>query len=285
MLSKSFTVMGLHMIEQAPDNTKRVTELAPILAIGGLLSVKQQWPFYRPLLKDPVCELPVSQRFFAVPDGGRGTIEETFEQLEERLLETHERLEGQRAVLGGHSLGGLLATMLALEHPDKVSDVVCMAGLQEGLRYDTLSTLALRKILRHPPGEEHIQHDSDFMIRHKERIATEWSQNTSLHLVSPTYDDLLLHPQGLRVELPEGQKSQKRVIGLPIPGAEFLLRRIPGIPKDVKLIPSIYPVGHIDLAVAPALLAYTRRVRRETARQAEAESIVPDIAAAMPLAA
>ncbi|HET7060000.1 MAG TPA: alpha/beta hydrolase [Candidatus Saccharimonadales bacterium] len=285
MLSKIFHTDRLDMSERAPSITQGSTELTPIVAIGGLLSVKQQWPFYAPLLKDSSCELGIRNRFFAIPDRGLGTIEETYGKLEEKLIETHERLDGQRAVLAGHSLGGLMTTMLALEHPDKVSDAVCMAGLQEGIKYDTLTTHALRLLLRHPPGEEDIGYDSDFMTRHKERIAKEWSPDTSLHLVSPSYDDLLLHPQGLRVELPDGQKSQKRVVGPPLPGAEFVLRRIPGMPKDVKLLGSPILVGHIDLVISWSMLRYARGVRQGGVAQELQETAIPVNPAILPLAA
>lgn len=266
------------MGEQAPAPITD-TQLAPVVAIGGLLSFKRQWPFYQPLLKDSNCEVPVQERFLAVPDGGRGPIDEMHDQLAEDLTDAHEKLDGQRFVLAGHSLGGLMATMLALEHSDKIAGAICVAGAQEGIRRETPSSLFLRAALRHPPGEKHIKHDSEFMMDHKSRVATEWPADTPLHLVSATYDDLLLHPQGLQLELPDSQTPERRIIAPP--GMSWLYRRIPGMPKDVEFIPS-YPVGHIDIVRSPALLAYVRRVRREAAAP---DNVVNLPTAALPAAA
>lgn len=273
--------MRINKLNSSPE----VTVMTSAVAIGGLLTIDRALPFYTPLLSGPsTSDLPVRDRFVPIPGGGLSTLPECYGHLEAKVLKAQERLQ-ERIVLIGHSMGGLIATMIGLEHPDKVSGVICLAGLQEGIRHETLSSLILRTALRNPPGGEDIKHDSDFMKKHKQRIATDWSPDTSLHLVSPTIDDVLLLPQGLGLEMPAGQTADRRYAGLPLPGVEFLLRRVPGMPKDIKLLASI-PTSHADIAISPNVVGYTRRLRVPPAVDSEISKISPPLELdSLPLAA
>lgn len=252
------------MSEQASANPNETLKMAPALAIGGVLTAKKHWPLYAPVLKDPGCELGIRERFSHIPDGGKGTIEEIYGQLEEELIVGYERL-GARVALVGHSLGGLVATMLALEHPDKIASVIAVAGAQEGIKRETPSSKALRILLRGAAGQEDIKHDSEFMTKHKAQVAADWSPDTSLHLVGTVFDDLLLAPQGLGLELPAGQQAEKRIITGPLPGAGRLIRLIPGMPEEVQVLKSRRPVGHIDAIMSGAVVDYARQARRDAA--------------------
>lgn len=242
-------------------------EMAPVIAIGGLLVVKRHLPLYRPLLSGKAnSELSASDRFFAVPDKGLGQHEEMFEELSSQIIKVYERLE-EPPVVVGHSLGGLMATKFAVEHPDKVSAVVCLAGLQEGIKDETPSSFLLNLALGKPAGRQLIQHDSDHMTAHKQKVAEDWPADVPLHLISTPIDDLLLFPQGLGLELPEGQEPQRRVVGLP--GTGFLLRLIPGMPKNTRILRSPVLANHYDIPVNIGVLRYTRAIRRTVAANAE----------------
>ena len=237
--------------------------MAPVVVIGGLMVLKRHLPLYRPLLSGKTnSELSASDRFFPVPDKGLGDHEEMFEELSSQLINASERLE-EPPVVVGHSLGGLMATKFAVEHPDKVSAVVCLAGLQEGIKHETPSSFGLNLLLGRPPGRQLIQHDSDHMTAHKQKIANDWSADVPLHLVASPIDDLLLFPQGLGLELPEGQEPERRVVGLP--GSGFLLRFVPGMPKNTQILGSPVIANHYDIPANISVNRYTRAVRRAVA--------------------
>jgi hypothetical protein len=255
------------MSEKDPSAFSGGAEMAPVIAIGGLLTIKRHLPLYRPLLSGQTAsELPASERFFPIPDRGLGHHEEMFDQLASQVIGAYERLE-EPPVLVGHSLGGLMATKFGLEHPDKVSAVVCLAGVQEGIKHETPSSFLLNRFLGSPPGRQLIQHDSDHMTAHKQKIAEDWSADVPLHLISPTFDDLLLLPQGLGLELPEGQEPQRRVVGLP--GTGFLLRFIPGMPKNTQILSSPALASHVDIPANIGVIRYTRAIRRAVASNVE----------------
>lgn len=244
------------------------TQMAPVLGIGGLLSVKTQWHYYRPLLSDPNSPLGPKERFLPIPDRGLSSFPEMYGQLEEDFVATQEKLE-EKVVLVGHSLGGLMAIKLGLEHPDKTASVVSLAGIQEGIRSLTPTGKLLKWMLKNPPEAENLHPDSDLMQEHKKKIAAEWSPDTSLHLRSPTFDHLIPLPQGLCLELPDGQQPSRKVVGPP--GMGFLLRRISDMPRDVDILPSL-PTGHEDMAISLAVIRETRRIRRD---EAEGQASVP----------
>ncbi|HVI60657.1 MAG TPA: alpha/beta hydrolase, partial [Candidatus Saccharimonadales bacterium] len=87
-----------------------------MVAIGGLLTVKRVAFWYKPLLdKDTSTDVPAKERFIAPPDRGIGEPEELQKKMTEALEGMHDRLDRRKMFLVGHSLGGLIATVAALE--------------------------------------------------------------------------------------------------------------------------------------------------------------------------
>lgn len=248
--------------------------MAPMIGVGGLLSVKTQWHYYSALLGGSSdTQLNAKDRFLPIPDKGLSNFPEMYGQLEEQLVETHQRLE-ERTVMFGHSLGALMATMLAIEHPDKVSGVICLAGVQDGVTTETWAGTILRLGLRNPPGAEDLKAESDFMQSHKKNMATRWSPNTSLHLISPTYDQLIPSPQGLGVILPSGQSPEKRYVvpsGLP----KFIAQRLLRMPASAEPLRGI-SVEHVTIALSPSVIRYSREVRRAAANCTESVHNITD---------
>lgn len=272
------------MSERDPSLTQPESNMAALVGVGGLLSVKTQWAYYAPMLGGSASPLSAKERFLPIPDKGLSPFDEMYGQLEEQLAKTYERLE-ERVVLFGHSLGGLMVTELALDNPDKISSVICLAGAQDGIKKLTPTGKILKRFLGNPEHSADLFHDSDMMTEHRERIATEWPSHISLHLISPTYDDLIPAPQGLGLELPEGQQPQRRIIVPRLPGVEFGIRaRTKDVP-NVRWLRPILPAGHVDIAICPPVIAYTRKVRRAAVESLETATVLqPAAAVTMPAA-
>lgn len=69
------------------------------------------------------------------PDFGHratGPLKESMEQLSAYIRVVLRSTGGRRAILVGHSQGGLLATLLSLRHPTRIKHVVCLAAPNHG---------------------------------------------------------------------------------------------------------------------------------------------------------
>ncbi len=92
------------MAEYAPEATHN-TQAAPLVAIGGLLTVKRAAFWYNALLQDDFTDLPLAKRFVAPPDRGIGEPVEIQKRTIEQLEKVHDRLDRRRMFLIGHSWG------------------------------------------------------------------------------------------------------------------------------------------------------------------------------------
>lgn len=235
-----------------------------MVAIGGLLTVKRVAFWYKPLLdKDTSTDVPAKERFIAPPDRGIGEPEELQKKMTEALEGMHDRLDRRKMFLVGHSLGGLIATVAALEHPELISGVVSLGGAHSGYSKETPATLALRHMLGNPAEARHLKHDSPFMQEHQEKMANEWPSDVPLHIISSPNDVLVVTPHGFDVELPGEQEADKRIV---IPPSPFGLiekgtRRILGISNNVKSISSKRPTEHVNLPRVPAVTNYINESR------------------------
>ncbi|HVW23382.1 MAG TPA: alpha/beta hydrolase [Candidatus Saccharimonadales bacterium] len=236
--------------------------LAPVVAVGGVLTIKQVLGLYAPILGESTDTLPASDRFLPIPRQNLGEPDDMLDIYEEKLVNIYEKLGGPMVVVG-HSLGGLVAEMAGLRHPDKVAAVVMLAGAQEGIARHTPSSYALVRALNRPETR-HINRRSDFMQGHRENVSKLWSPAVGHYAISPMVDDLILPPQGLRAKLPEGQTAHRYVAAPDSRAARFLLRMVPGMPSDVEILPS-RPTTHYDLPLAPAVVKHVTEIRRVAA--------------------
>jgi hypothetical protein len=165
-------------------------------------------------------------------------------------------------------------TKAGVEHPEWISDVVALAGTQAGIKGEKPAAKFLRHMVGNPANAADLQEDSKLMMEHKERIASDWSPNTSLHLISPTSDILIPIQQGLKLVLPKGQKPEKRVV-VPRFVPDSWSRRGLRIPADAELIQNAWlPADHFNIAMIPAVISYVRNVRREAAGNLEETKIL-----------
>ncbi len=252
------------MAELAPEANSN-TQMAPLVAIGGLLTVKRLAFWYAPLLNDKTTDLPPAKRFIAPPDRGIAEPGEIQKRTTELLECIYERLDRRRMFLIGHSLGGLIATSIALDRPDLVDEVASLGGAQSGYKHETPATLALRHGLGNPKEAEHLRHDSPFMQEHQEKMANEWPAGVPLHLIASPSDALIIPPHGLEVNLPEGRRLDKRLVVPPIPGAEWAIRRSFGISDDVKTLKTWHPTEHVNLPRVPVIINHINESRAVSA--------------------
>lgn len=253
----------LHLPTDITDIGTEIGKMSHAVGVGGLGSFKNQWPGYKHLMGGSESPLHVSKHFLAIPDHGLSPVEEMYGELEENFLEVHDHLES-KVTLFGHSLGGFMVTRLGIDHPDKISNVVAVAGVQEGVKSITPSGQILKFLLNNPPGEEHIMHESDFIQSHLQRVKTEWDPDVNLHLISPTYDTLIPAPQGLGLEVPDGQSIEKHMIAPNFPGLRRMLRHRYRLPEDVGFLDNPWAVGHVDIAFSLGLFNYMKQIRRDS---------------------
>jgi pimeloyl-ACP methyl ester carboxylesterase len=238
----------------------------PVLVYGGLGGGSEFGFLYKPLLNDGLdWELPPEDRYIPLPNRGLGDPQETIKRLEEITLSKVQKLGG-RVVLVGHSLGAWYGEEVILDNPEAATDVVLAAGAHDGKKYETASSLAIRHILMNPVMRyllgnpditKHINHDSELMQEHRERMATQWPDDVGLHAVNTTFDYVLPFMHGLNIELPNDGEAEASVITLPLPGMESMLRLL-GRNPNIKHLSSIRPAFHTDIIRHPMLINYVR---------------------------
>lgn len=258
--SSSLTHETTPNYDAAPTN-----ELAPVIVLGGLLTVSQLAWFYGPLLRlDKTSAAPANKRFVPPPQKGLGSVPDMEAELNDTLSRLY-GIFGQRMHLVGHSLGGLFATRVTLGNPNIVASVTCIAGAQEGIKQETPASLALRYVLGNPHEAKLLKHDSEFMQDHTGRVATEWPENVPLHIISTVKDPLIVPPQGFGLH-PRNQQAHKKLV-VPKLGVARLpfLHIINNQPEDVEFMATHQPAGHASIVRASVVLRYiSDNVQRQT---------------------
>ena len=249
-------------------------EMAPIVMVGGVKSDITPALLYAPLLAGrDQAGLSIEERFFPLYKGGLASFEDTYRYLEEGVEEVYEQ-EGQRVVVASQSLGGVFSTELGARRPDMTEAVICLAGAQAGVEGEKLAAKVLRYSLGNPVTAANLQVGSGFMTEHTERVASEWSPDVPVHLVSSTMDILIPIQQGLKLKLPEGQQPEKRVV-VPRFMPESWARRAFGVPDEAELIKNFFGIAdHFNIALTPAVISYIRGVRQEAIGNTVPEGVV-----------
>lgn len=97
-----------------------------ILAVHGITASHMQWPYVARELQDEA-------RFVAPDLRGRGGSRDLpppygMKAHADDLIAVLDHLDVERAVVVGHSMGGFVAAVLAMHHPDRVSSLVLIDG-------------------------------------------------------------------------------------------------------------------------------------------------------------
>lgn len=107
-----------HMIDVTDGGRIHVVERGagpPIVLVHGVTLGVATWAPQLRTLADRYRVIAVGQRGHGSSEAGRAGF--TLERLAEDLLEVLQALEVRRAVLVGHSMGGMVSQLLALGHP------------------------------------------------------------------------------------------------------------------------------------------------------------------------
>jgi pimeloyl-ACP methyl ester carboxylesterase len=249
------------MSEYESGPSRSSANMAPVLVFSGVGTGKECLIWYYPLLNDGSdCVLPPRKRLLLPPERGKGNPDEMVKVLEEKVLNAHQKI-GRKVVIAAHSLGAPLAQKVVMNHPEVASDLIMGVGVNEGKKYKTPASFALRHLLGNPPTAELLNHDSDFMKEHIERVASEWPDEVKLHSVSAVFDYLLPFIHGHKLTLPTGQQAERKVIAPPIPHINFLLR-LATRNQDVMALEHLIPALHANVVLHPAFINYVREAQK-----------------------
>ena len=245
-----------------------------LLVVSGTTGRDGYHHYYGELLdQDRESRIPAKKRNLHPLKGGFAPFDDVAGDMLDKFDRLHEATDSRFYVVG-HSLGGALATLLALERPDAVEGVACLAGAQEGVHPKAIMAWALKAGFYNRKKEltryaDDIHPESDFIQKLKTRMAQDWSEDIPLTLYSapPLADILVSAPQGLRAQLPEGQTPERLVVtpNVNIFGKKTLdlVRRFPAMPQDVEILHSKVPAGHINM---PRLDAVKNHVNQKRLR-------------------
>lgn len=137
--------------------------------------------------------------------------------------------------LDGHSLGGVIAVMIALDTPELFIRVDTVASPFDGIEMVPVWVLELVKFV---PAIRELLLDHDRMADLRLRVGSGWSQNVSLRQVALAWD-LVVKPRrsALALDPPNGTDSAKYYVG-PIEPRY--------LPSSVTFIRSIFGIGHLS---------------------------------------
>jgi pimeloyl-ACP methyl ester carboxylesterase len=263
--------------------------LAEVFFLGGVLTTDAMYPLYRPLLSgNDLHSLGEHSHYLPHPKSVLSNAEELYKRAEDKIMPLVLE-QPERSTLVGWSLGGAVAVKLALEHPDSFSDVITIAGAEAGIPDPTsheasLSLRGLFKLVGNISGKDGILSTSANMREQRERIQAEWSKDIKLHMIKPTFDDLLRFPHGLDLQLPEGQSPRRMIVAptISMPGFINRKRNTSGM-YDLKAIKSALPASHYDIPLNPSVISYIRKIRRGSAHIDVPIVPIPKVAASVEL--
>jgi pimeloyl-ACP methyl ester carboxylesterase len=266
--------------ESGPNNGNEISE--GVVVFGGLLTTdRYRFLYSRILGLDISSGLSAKERFIAPPDRGVATVERLREGANAAFRRLTDRSGPVHIV--GHSLGGFTVTQVAMDNPDRVLSVSCLAGAQDGLSRETLGSRALRRLVGNPKEARLLKHDSGFMNAHRDRVATDWPKGVPLYMTATVWDQIIAAPQGLGLE-PRGGNVHRRLVVPPLVRgclARFVLDHCP---EDTQpLHHGLVPVEHINIVLSRMVLTDMSEVCEYTAKPEIAGPI--GVAQALPIAA
>lgn len=234
------------------------------IIIGGTLATdRAMQSMYGALASDAHSEIPARERMFALDAGGLGSLEDTYQDIKERVVDFKNRT-GSDVVVGGHSQGAMHAMRMYL---DGVTEhAVLYAGPHGGVRMDAGSTairalklgLGVAKLpmgldakrLDKAPVVEDLDPESDYMLKYREEMEVGLHDDSDVRIVVATRDRIV--PP--RSALETGPDALKRII-VPHLGKTAVWRTSdikPELRHHGRVISNPFPVNHITMTMAPA---------------------------------
>lgn len=249
--------------EQLPSRLR--PEHDPIIVAVGGTGAKQKVvdDYYRHLVEVSAADISATDKLFPLENGGLQPLQETYDDLNERIYRFRLRHIGRKVIVLGHSQGGVHAAQLGV---DSMADaVVTLAapirgGVTEGL--PTMGDSDIARML-----EKELKPESVFMATLIRRIESEWPNNVPLHVISAGLGDVIV-PQTSQygLNLPGTHSPREFVVAQPVPlwfGGDVAARRLVGAPGHVEIIAHTHAVGHFMIPRAEGLPGHLRLLANE----------------------
>lgn len=244
------------MAELIHQTLEPLTGISPIVVViggTGITGTMMAQYYGRLASAVPSADIPRQDRLFALFDKGLGPIDETYQELTDRVGQLRNNLDSQPIVAVGHSQGGIHAAQLGLD--GKVDAVVTLASpINGGLDPSAPLAAPARYYFGNPKIERDIVRGSAYMEAFNEHLATDWPAQMPLHVVAATWDELVPSYTQFGAQLPPGTVASEYIVS---PRYCHFSSAVPWrrsqLPPGVERIPSLLPVDHVTLPLAHEL--------------------------------
>lgn len=232
-----------------------------IVAIGGTgASSEIVDKYYRHLVEVSAPDVPTEERLFALKDGGHASLQDTYDELADRIQDFRYKNIGRKIITLGHSQGGVHAVRLGV---DRLSDaVVTLAAPIRGGVTKGLPSPAGREMAQ--LLEDEMDPASEFMTQLRNDMERRWPHGVPLHVIAATNDIIVSPESQFGVNLP-GDHAPREFVVAPVILAlgemgEMAARMASRAPSHVEIINNSYPVDHFSIPKAHGLPAHLREL-------------------------
>ncbi len=235
-----------------------------IVAIGGTgATEKVVADYYSHLVTVSAPDVATSDKLFALENGGLQSLQDTYDDLKDRIGRFRRQNIGRKVILLGHSQGGVHAARLGVDKQG--SAVVTLAAPIRGGVTEGLPSFGDPEIAR--MLEEELSPESEFMVDLNERMGKRWPHDVPLHVISAGIGDIIV-PQTSQygVNLPGDQAPREFVVARPLSGwlgGDTVARQFVGGQEHAEIIAHKHPVGHFMIPRAEGLPGHLRALADE----------------------
>lgn len=246
------------MSERRPDRDPIV------IAIGGTgANEKVVEDYYSHLVEVSAPDVANSNKLFALENGGLQLLQDTYDELKDRVRRFRRQNVGRKVIVLGHSQGGVHAARLGVDR--QADAVVTLAAPIRGGVTEGLPSLGDPEIAR--MLEEELSPESAFMMDLNERMEKRWPRGVPLHVISAGMGDIVV-PQTSQygVNLPGNQAPREFVVAPPFSdwlGGDIAARRLVGAQEHTEIIAHKHAVGHFMIPRAEGLPGHLRALADE----------------------
>lgn len=235
-----------------------------VIAIGGTGASREVMAeYYTHLVTRHADDVSVDDKFFELPEGGYGYLQDTYDELQERVIAMRRRHVGRQVVAFGHSQGGVHATRLALDgHLDSV--IAAAAPIKGGVTKNLPSLNGDTETAKRL--EDELAADSPFMSTLRHGMQSEWPKAVPLYIVAATYDIVVPRTAQFGVS---GVETRDYVV---VPSALAVMGNLAvmtatGVPAHTRHIHNGLPVDHFSLPRATGMPRFIDQVAAELIEQ------------------
>lgn len=231
-----------------------------VIAIGGTGASREVMSeYYTHLVTRSAPDVPLEDKFFELSEGGYGHLQDTYDELEERMRTMRRTHLGRKVIAFGHSQGGVHAARLGLDgHLDAV--IAAAAPIRGGVAKNLPSLNGDNEAAKRL--EDELAPGSVFMMELREGMESHWPQSVPLYVVAATYDIVVPREAQFGVKAIETRDYIVVPSGLALMG-NLAVMAATGVPAHTRHIHSGLPVDHFSLPRATGMPRFIDRVVTE----------------------